>query len=391
MSDPLSVVHAVVSLRASYGGPARTVPSLCDALAARGVQTRLVTVDNATDDDGLLLPRDPAVAVVRVPGLTNASGLVRWAPAFRAAVLDAARHGERTVLHDHGLWRPTNRAMAAAARATGLPLVVSMRGMLEPWALGHKALRKRIALALYARRDLDGARLLHAASDREATSLRALGLRAPIAVIPNGVALPAGVAAPDPSRPQRQLVFIGRIAPIKGLLTLLLAWARARPAGWRLVIAGPDEGGHRAGVERAIAASGVGDSVALTGAVTEAGKWALLAESDALVLPSVSESFGMAIVEALAAARPAIASSAAPWRGLVDARCGWHVDPTADQLALAIAALTSLSDGDRAEMGARGRSLVASEFGWPSVAARMHAAYSWLVDGGTPSADVHVA
>ncbi|MBI2795322.1 MAG: glycosyltransferase [Gemmatimonadetes bacterium] len=395
MGSVTCAVHAVVSLRASYGGPARSVPALCDALAARGVRTHLLTIDNAGPGDALLTPRNPAVAVTRVPAVTGPNGLVRWAPRLRhaleRAVDDTSIGSGRVVLHDHGLWRPTNRAMARAARRGRLQLVVSTRGMLEPWALAHRAWRKRIAWALYARRDLEAAALLHATSEGEARSLRALGLRTPIAVIPNAVELPAAVTPPDPARRQRQLVFIGRLAPVKGLVTLVEAWALAHPAGWRLAIAGPDEGGHRAEVEQAIARHGVGDSVSLLGPVTDAGKWALLATSDALVLPSASESFGVVVAEALAAGRPAITSTGTPWRRLVAERCGWHVEPTANEIALAIRGLSSLSDRVRAEMGRHARALAQREFSWAGVAARMHAAYDWLLDGGPPPADVRRA
>jgi glycosyltransferase involved in cell wall biosynthesis len=82
--------------------------------------------------------------------------------------------------------------------------------------------------------------VLHATSQQEAEEFRALDLRQPIAVIPNGVSLsPAG---PRPSSPNSQprtrtLLFLSRIHPKKGLLNLVSAWALARPNGWRVVIA----------------------------------------------------------------------------------------------------------------------------------------------------------
>ena len=381
MSAPVRVVHAQVSLLSHYGGPARSVTALCDALADDGVRVELLTLDNAGPDRQLVLPRNPAVTLVRVPALTDMTGLVLWSRHFRSAVRRHVGHDVRTVLHDHGMWRQTNHDMAVVARATKAPLVVSTRGMLEPWALNHKPLRKRLALALYARRDLRSAALLHATSDVEATNLRALGLTQPIVVLPNGVALTATPAPPDTRRPMRQFLFIGRIAPVKGLIQLLDAWHTLSHDNWRIVIAGPDEGAHRAELERRIPAMNLGDSVVFRGEVSDADKWTLLAESDVLVLPSHSESFGVAVAEALAAGRPAIASTATPWRTLVDHQCGWHVSPTVDGLVRAMTAACSLSDAERAAMGARARLLAESSFSWPAVAHAMHDAYRWLLDG----------
>ena len=60
-------------------------------------------------------------------------------------------------------------------------------------------------------------------------------------------------------------MFLGRIYPVKGLPMLIEAWARVRPAGWRLVIAGPDEAGHRREVEAAVAAAGLAEVVSFPG------------------------------------------------------------------------------------------------------------------------------
>ena len=386
MTLAVRAIHSVVSLRATYGGPARSVPTLCDALAARGIQTQLLTIENETPQHALVLPQDRRVRVTLVPGFTDGNGVVLWSRAYRAAVEQAMETmtsaGAMPILHDHGMWRATNRAMAAVARARDVPLVSSTRGMAMSWSLAHHGLRKRVALALHARRDLATARVLHATSSQEATQLRQLGLQNPIAVIPNGIDLPARVAPPDPARGYRQLLFLGRLSPVKGLVPLIDAWSAARLPGWRLVIAGPDEGGHRAIIDDAIRRAHVGSSVSLVGPVSDAEKWTRLAESDALVLPSLNESFGLVVAEALAAARPVMATDGTPWESVVAADCGWHVRAP-EGLVSALRDLASASDDRRAAMGARGRAMAEARFAWPQVAAQVHALYTWALGGGS--------
>jgi hypothetical protein len=70
-----------------------------------------------------------------------------------------------------------------------IPLVVDPRGVLEPWALQHQAWKTRVGIALFQRQDLETARVLIATSPLGYENSRKLGLRQPIALIPNGVAL----------------------------------------------------------------------------------------------------------------------------------------------------------------------------------------------------------
>lgn len=378
---PLRVVHAALSLRASYGGPARSIPALADALAARGVGVDLLTVANDAPGDPLRLPRDARVRVTRVNGVLDPKGLALWIPAFRREVL-ALASGEGVVLHDHGLWRPTNHAMATVAAATRAPLVVSPRGMLSGVARAHRSARKRAAWALWARRDLARARALHATSPGEAAELATLGLKLPVAMIPNGVALPALAAPPDAARAARTLLFLGRLVAVKGLDLLLDAWRIAAPAGWQLVIAGPDEDGTRATLERALAERPPARPVHFAGALDDDAKWAALAAADALVLPSRTESFGVVVAEALAAARPVIATTATPWPTLATRGAGWLADTTPEALAHAITRCAAATDAERAAMGVRGRAWAEADFGWDGVATRMVALYHWLRHGG---------
>ncbi len=389
MTPSLRIVHAALSLRASYGGPARSIPALADALVEQGLAIDIVTAANDAPGDAMMRPRDPRVTVTTVPGVFDRKGLALWTPQFRRALESRARAGGPVVLHDHGVWRPTNHAMAQCAASLRVPLLVSPRGMLEGMARHHRGGRKRVAWALWARRDLARARCLHATSAGEASTLAALGLGLPVAMIPNGVVLPATVEAPAANRPERQLLFIGRLVAVKGLTLLIEAWRRAAPPGWRLVIAGPDEDGYAAVLRRAIDDARVSATVTLAGALDDAAKWDALAASDVLVLPSLTESFGGVVAEALAAARPVIATTTTPWPQLEDEQCGWRAAPTPEALAAAItAACVDGNDATRAQMGARGRAYAAAHLGWTSVARDMTALYAWLVNGGPAPATV---
>jgi glycosyltransferase involved in cell wall biosynthesis len=284
------------------------------------------------------------------------------------------------LVHDNGLWLPHNHRIAELACGLGWPRVVSTRGMLEPWALRHKHWKKAAAWRLYQRRDVERAAALHATADAEAVNIAAMGLKPPVHTIPNGVDLPELAATDRPAGDQAPMtaVFLGRIYPVKGLQMLVEAWARARPAGWRLLIAGPDEAGHRREVEAAVAAAGLSDVVSFPGPVWGKAKTKLLLGADLFVLPSHSESFGMALAEALAHGAPALTTTAVPWPALEARQCGWRAAPAADALAAALRVATACDRQTLRAMGAAGRELIAAEYGWPQIAGAFVALYEAL-------------
>jgi glycosyltransferase involved in cell wall biosynthesis len=255
--------------------------------------------------------------------------------------------------------------------------------MLEPWALSHKRLKKKIAWWLYQKRDLKLARCHVATGEAEARSLRRLGLEVPIATVPNGVDVPeercckVGLESLKAVRNgrRRTALFLGRIYPIKGLPMLIEAWARVRPEGWLLRIAGPDEAGHQKQVQRAVSTAGLGESVSFVGPIDPQMKTAAFFDADLFVLPTHSESFGMAVAEALAHGMPVLTTTAAPWQILRDRGCGWWVDATIDGIAEGLQQATSLDPETLRAMGAKGRAFVVAEFGWKRIANLMLSTY----------------
>ena len=178
---------------------------------------------------------------------------------------------------------------------------------------------------------------------------------------------------------KRTLLFLSRLHPIKGLKDLVQAWAHVRPNGWRVVVAGPNENGHQEDIETVAESLGVRSDFDFLGAVDDDTKWKLLSASDLFVLPSYSESFGLAIAEALAAEAPVITTRATPWRELETNQCGWWIDNNVDALTAALREATSLSDEQRRAMGKRGRELVENKYSWTRIATRMREVFEWMV------------
>lgn len=319
-----------------------------------------------------------------------------YAPALRTELLN----GSFDLVHTQGLWMYPSAATNSWHRRTGKPYLVSPHGMLDPWALANARWKKRLAAVLYERKHLRHAACLHALSASEAQSIRAFGLANPIAVIPNGIELPPSAPAGDadladvPSD-KRLLLFLGRLHPKKGLPNLIRAWSQARRKvpevdGWRLAIAGWDQGNHRAELEALVKEEGIETAALFLGPKFGAEKEALLRRADAFVLPSQSEGLPMAVLEAWAYGLPVLMTEACNLPEGFAASAAARMDLAVEPMAEALGFFLSQSAGVHRAMGGKGRALVEERFTWQKACESLYAVYRWILGGGAPPPCVEV-
>lgn len=172
------------------------------------------------------------------------------------------------------------------------------------------------------------------------------------------------------------LVFVGRLTPIKGLLVLMAAFAAARAQMPDLTLTLVGDGADRAHLERL--AAPMGDAVRFAGFLSQEGVAETVAAADALVLPSFAEGLPVVLMEALAAGKPVIATQVAGVGELVENGVSGLLVPASDEQALcrAILNLAATSSEDRAEMGRKGRARVRAEFDAGLEAARIAALFA---------------
>ena len=290
------------------------------------------------------------------------------------------------VLSVHGLWKYCSVASQRWHRQTGRPYVVHPHGMLEPWALRNVVWKKRIAAALYENQHLRGAACLRALSEAEADAIRAYRLRKPIFVIPNGIDLPDlnERSSKTQLENQKTLLYLGRLHHKKNISNLIRAWnitfnaRKVRSERWVLAIAGWDQAGYE-GELKDIATDA---SVVFLGPRFGAGKSECYRSCDAFILPSLSEGLPMTVLEAWSYAKPVLMTPECNLPEGFEANAALRIGTTADEIAVGLKQLIEMSDDDRAAMGTRGRTLVATRFSWPRIGQQMHAVYDWMFGGG---------
>ena len=362
-----------------YGGPPRSILGLCRALGEAGVDVEVFTTTANGPDPLPAAPGGTAYDGVPVRYFPLAWPRRYWRGAgLRSALMRSVAQAD--LVHIHGVWSITGWSGVSCARAAGVPYVISPRGMLQPVAMQRHRAMKSLAYWSVERANLRSAALLHATSPLEAAELTPYG--PPVVSIANGVT-PAelSVAAVGRLLDQARLrpgdaiiTFLGRLHPIKRLDLLAEAFAIVRQAhsNARLVIAGPDEGGHRAEVEPLFAS--FASDVRWLGAVGAETTGALLACSRALVLCSDSESFGMSVAEALMSAVPVVVTTRSGWVDVEKTGCGFSV--AHDPVAIADGLLRILDrPTDAALMGMRGQAWARQTFAWDSIGRAMRDAY----------------
>ena len=308
------------------------------------------------------------------PGIT---GGLRQVVYLGEAIALAAHLSERGVghLHNHFASASATVAMLAATLA-GIPFSYTLHGpadLQEPqsWHLREKTARAVFVACIshYARSQ---AMLFSRPEDWGRLKIVHCGVR------------PGRYGAGTPERESGdgvRLLFVGRLAAVKGLRVLLEAFAQARAKRPGLTLTLVGDGGDRPHLE-ALAAP-MGGAVTFLGYRSQDGVAAALSAADALVLPSFAEGLPVVLMEALAAGRPVIATRVAGVGELVeDGVSGLLVHAgDADGLAEAIGRLADDRDL-RARLGRAGRTVVEAEFDADREAARIARLFAGDLGGG---------
>jgi glycosyltransferase involved in cell wall biosynthesis len=209
----------------------------------------------------------------------------------------------RIALHVHSgpyssFWRDS--AYLCAAIAARSPVILHLHGGDFDRFYDAASRPSRSAIRFF----LEHAAHVVTPSQRVASWLRSVASTANVACLPNPVAVPAVGAGARPNL----ILFLGRLAPEKGIYDLLEAVSQLRQAvpDVRLVCAGE---GNRVAVAQYADRLGIADAVKFTGWVGPSGKRALLESAAVFALPSYSEGLPVSLLEAMAAGVPAVASA----------------------------------------------------------------------------------
>ncbi|MFN3410072.1 MAG: glycosyltransferase [Limisphaerales bacterium] len=370
----MRVLHVIPSLAPVHGGPSFALPLMANALNQLGVQVEVATTDDNGPGSRIPVPLEQPVLrdgwVIRYFARQTefykvSFPLCRW----------LRRHvREYDVVHIHALFSHTSVCAARAARRAGVPYIIRPLGVLNRWGREHRRpWLKALSLRFIEGPVLRGAAAMHYTSPAERDEAEEAGVKTRGVVIPLGLDLTQFEELPGPqvfiSRfPQLAgkavLLFLSRVDPKKGVDLLLSAVARLKGVhkDMMLVVAGDGEPGYLRRLQAQAAQLGVEDQVVWAGFLAGEEKRAALAAARAFVLPSHSENFGIAVVEALAAGLPVVTTPGVAIAGELRAHeAGMVVAPQPNAVAEALRSLLN-DDVGRARLSANARLLAESRY-----------------------------
>jgi glycosyltransferase involved in cell wall biosynthesis len=357
----LSILHVMPSVDPRGGGPTEGVIQTGKVLVALGHMMEVVTLDD---------PKAPFLSEYpfRCYALGPPRGQYYYSSRFISWLRANANRYDTVIVH--GLWQFHAVATRVVMRRLGLPYIVFVHGMLDPWfrAAYPKKHLKKLAYWLLAERAVvrDARLVLFTCEEERHLARRSFPFyRANEAVVSYGSAEPPPVNEAARDRFVRQfpeilgrrvLLFLGRIHPKKGCDLLIKAFARVaqNDRSLHLMIAGPDQTGWLAELQKLAVSLDVDSRITWTGMLTGESKWAAFRCSHAFVLPSHQENFGIAVAEALGCGLPVLVSNKVNiWREVLEYDVGFVGEDTVDGTVECIEKWMALDDAARTDMSAR--------------------------------------
>ena len=370
----MNIAQVIPCLGRHSGGPSRSVYELSKGLRSIGVESEILT-NNYIEN--------PNIASDRWIHSVDISKMLPFE--YNAKFKNVLKSRDYELFHIHSIYSYPVTIAARFAKNRGIPYIIAPRGSLYDAALNSSSVwKKRIFNHLFLYSDLQHASAIHATCREEMEQIRELGIKTPIAIIPNSISLPKEM--PLIQTPSKfRLCFLGRINPIKNLDGLLKAWhcsGLSNSAEAELVIIGGAslekerlylKELHRLEQELQIR------NIAWKGNLLGEEKNNVLKSCSFLILPSYSENFGMVVVEALIHGVPVVASKGTPWSILETQGCGWWINNSVEDMGKKIKELLKVSLEKRLDMGYKGQLLVEQKYSTDAVSNALKTLYEWIL------------
>lgn len=312
---PLRILHVIYSLSLKYGGPPEGLRQIAEGYRKEGIHLEVVTLD-APDEEFLKEIAFPVHALGPVKSVYG------YTPHLRPWLRNNVQAYDAIVIH--GLWQYHSLATWRECKDK-VPYATFVHGALDPWfkkqyplkhfkkwlywrVFQYPVLRDAIAVLFTTQPERDQALLSFKVNHWKSV------------IVPYGTNPPAGdpqaqreafIAVCPPVRDRRFLLFMGRIHEKKGCDLLIEAFARIAPiaSGTHLVLAGPDQLGWKAVLEKRAQELGISERIHYPGMLQGDEKWGAFYAAEAFILPSHQENFGIAVAEAMACGKAVLISN----------------------------------------------------------------------------------
>ena len=383
----MKVLHVAPSLAPEWGGPTAVIAGLTEALVKKGIKISVFAPSE--NGSGRCIKNNNGVDVK----LFGKSFFSKFWTSYSSHLLKALKNEASgfDLIHIHELWHHPHFAAYKAAKYLNKPFVVTVHGMLEPWCLNHKALKKKLYSALIQKKILREAAALHAITEEEVENIGNYVDNDNIFLISNGINIEEFESLPDKGsfedfypeiKGKKILLFLGRLHTKKGLDILVKSFGSILKGrnDVHLVIAGPDSNGYKSKIVEMLKKYNGINNTTFTGMLTGSNKLAAFSRADIYVLSSYSEGFSISILEAMACGLPVVITKQCNFPEVERVGAGKVIDTDVAQLT---GSLNELLGNPElcVDMGNRGKRLIKGKYTWDKVAEEMIAVYEEILKG----------
>ena len=270
---------------------------------------------------------------------------------------------EIDILHLHGVFMHAHYTSSKLAQKNNIPYIVSPHGMLEPWHLNDKQLKKSVYLKLFLNYLLAKSKIIHAITPFEKENLYKLTGHKNIVEIPNFIdysKLPNDLSyIPE----EEYLLFLSRLHSKKGLDILIQSMSKIENKKIKLKIVGA-ENSYSNDLKKLCKELGVEDRIDFLGGIYGNEKYNLFANAKAFVAPSYSEAIGMVNLEAAACKTPVITTFNTGISPEWNNNGGIMIEPNTEQLTLALNTAVNWTVEERMQRGKLLSDFVINNYSW---------------------------
>jgi glycosyltransferase involved in cell wall biosynthesis len=244
------------------------------------------------------------------------------------------------IIHIFGGWTLFYIKVSLLAHKLKKKVIVHPMGFYEPWSLDQKKIKKKLAWYLYQRKLLRQADLVHCASHNEEYNLKKLDSKIKTIILPFGIS-ESSIKKTTSSKTQKRCIFLSRLHKKKGLDILIKAWVELKNKNWSLDIVGFGDKKYYMHLIKDIKNSKIRFLKPITD-ISKKNK--LLDNYDFLVLPTLNENFGIAILESLARGLPVLTTNETPWIDIQNKNAGWVINYSLIELKLVLKQIFNTQD-----------------------------------------------
>lgn len=383
------VLHVSPYIHPAAGGPPVVVERWAEFAGAYGWHARVLSTPALSPDGGHSLL---AAAKDRYELFLVSSALDTLWGVGRANLHRLVQ--EADIVHLHTMWSPLNAIVASICRRIDKPYVISPHGMLDPYSLGIKSLKKHVYLRIVESRTIRGASgMLFTADDERDLAVAQIGHVPHPGVVGLGADMPGAseeilcsrFRSTHPELADKKLIiFLGRLHPKKRPDVVIRAMraVRAKMPDAALLMVGDGQQDYVDGLRQLSESLGLGAHVHFLGLVAGEEKWSALASSSVFALPSLQENFAIAVAEALQLGVPVLITDKINiWREIVGAEAGMLLREAFLEGDLANHAVALLGDPHNCrDMSRKARALALRAYTWPASAQKLSAYYDAVLE-----------